>query len=484
MASMYRTPSKRQQRLKLAAIYSLMTIGVVSLVTLLVFVMLGYRFNRDTSTIQQGGLVQFASRPVDASVTIGNAKLGDLTPSKITINPGDYAVRMNREGYQEWSKSVSVRPGEVLWLNYAQLVPNDIQTDSLTGFAALSSVKSSPNGDRFAIVEDPARPVLTFLDITSDEPRRTELTIPDALLPEGKTPTFAVADWANDSDRLLVNMSYESTVERLLVDRRDAEKTVSLTKTYEADIAEAIFDPRSSERVITRSSGGDVRIIDTADESLSGVVANSVTSMSLYANDALLLVQAVAEGGQSVGYLSLGSDKVRVLKRIASSDKTLITLAKYFSEPYVAVSTGNQLEIFKLKSLASSESDDPISMSTVVSTTLPATVDYLSIRSGGRFVIAQYGSGVQTYDLELDKQTLTAFDTPVSGELRWLDRYHFYVTTGANLEVMEFDGGNAHTITPLTTQFDAVQSDDGKFIYSINAVDDGFALQRSRMILE
>lgn len=481
---MYRTPSKRQQRLKLVGIYSLMTVGVVSLVTLLVFVMLGYRFNRDTSTIQQGGLVQFASRPTDANVTIGQAKLGDLTPSKITISPGDYTVRMNRQGYHEWSKNVTVRSGEVLWLNYAQLVPTDIRTDTLTRFTALSSVKSSPNGDRFAMVTEPTQPVLTFLDITGDEPRRSELIIPASLLPEGKTPSFAISDWANDSDRLLVTMTYDSTVERLLVDRRDGDKTVSLTKTYEADIAEAVFDSRSSERVITRSAGGDVRIIDTADKSLSGVIASAVTSMSLYGNDALLLVQSADDGSQSVGYLSLGSEKVRVLKRIASADKTRMTLAKYFSEPYVTVSTGNQLEIFKLKSLPSSNSADPISMSTVLSTTLPATVDYLSIRSSGRFVIAQYAGGVQTYDLELDKQTLTAFDSPVSGELRWLDRYHFYVTNGTSLEVMEFDGGNAHTITGLTTQFDAVQSDNGEFIYSLNAVDDGFALQRSRMILE
>lgn len=481
---MYRTPSKRQQRLKLVGIYSLMTLGVISLVTLLVFVMLGYRFNRDTSTIQQGGLVQFASRPTDASVTIGNAKLGDLTPSKITINPGDYAVTMNRQGYQEWSKNVTVRPGEVLWLNYTQLVPNDVQTDTLTRFTALSSVKSSPNGDRFAMVTDPTQPVLTFLDVTGSEPRRSELAIPASLLPEGKSPSFAISEWANDSDRLLVTMTYDSTVERLLVDRRDGDKTVSLTKTYEADIAEAVFDPRSSERVITRSSGGEVRIIDTADKSLSGVVANTVTSMSVYGNDALLLVQSTDDGSQTVGYLSLGSDKVRVLKRIASAEKTRMTLAKYFSEPYVAVSTGSQLEIFKLKSLPSSNSSDPISMSTVLSSTLPAAVDYLSIRAGGRFVMAQYAGGVQTYDLELDKQNLTAFEAPVSGELRWLDRYHFYVTNGTSLDVMEFDGANAHTITDLTTQFDAVQSDNGEFIYSLNAVDDGFALQRSRMILE
>ena len=72
----------------------------------------------------------------------------------------------------------------------------------------------------------------------------------------------------------------------------------------------------------------------------------------------------------------------------------------------------------------------------------------------------------------------------MSGELRWLDKYHFYMTTGSNLEVMEFDGANAQTITSLSPQFDAVQSDDGAFIYTFNAKDTGFVLQRSRMILE
>lgn len=146
---------------------------------------------------------------------------------------------------------------------------------------------------------------------------------------------------------------------------------------------------------------------------------------------------------------------------------------------------GAELDVYKVKSLPSSDSDASISMDNIYSTTLPAVVEYLSVRSGGRFVVAQYAGGVQTYDNELDRQSLTSFKAPVTAELRWLDRYHFYVTTGTDLEVMEFDGGNPHAITKLSTGFDAVQSDDGKFIFSLNAKDGGgFALQRSRMILE
>lgn len=482
---MYRAPSKRRQLIKRIGVYTAMTIGVVILVAFLVLIMLGYRFNRDTSSIQQGGLVQFASRPIDSNVTIGNAKLTDLTPSKITVNPGNYNVTMSKSGYHNWAKNVDVRAGEVLWLNYSQLVPTSIKTDQLTKFDNVADVKSSPSGDRFALITDNTKPVLAFVDVTESAPKQTTMTIPAEHLPAGKTPTFTIGEWANDSDRLLVTMSYDSTVQRLLVDRRDADRTVNISSAYEADIAQILFDPRSSERLIIRTSKGDIRTIDTTNNSLSGVLATAVTDISLYANDALLLVQTLPEGGQSVGYLSLGSNDVRVLKRIESSEKTQIAISKYFSDPYIAISTGSQLDVFKSQALPSSESDASISMTNIHSAALPAAVEYLSIRSGGRFVVAQYASGVQNYDVELHKQTLTNFKSPVASELRWLDRYHFYLTNGTDLEVMEFDGNNAHKITSLTTGFDAVQSENGTFIYTINKTADGkFAVQRSRMILE
>ena len=484
MTYMYKTPSKRSQLNQRVVVYSAMTIGVVVLVTFLVFIMLGYRFNRDTSSIQQGGLVQFASRPIDASVTVGNAKLTDLTPSKITMNPGTYDVKMSKKGYQDWTKNVDVRSGEVLWLNYTQLVPNNVATEALTTFDAIAGMKSSPNGDRYVLLADAAKPTLEFIDVTGNEPKRTTFAIPATSLPQDKTVTLTLGDWASDSDRLFIKADYEGGSDWLVIDRREVDRTVNLSKTYQSDIAEVTFDPRTSEKVIVRTAKGEVRSIDTSAKSLSGVIASNVTSMSIYGNDAILTVRTLEDGGQSVGYVSLGSTDVRELKRVDSTERTFVAAASYFSEPYIAVVVGSKLEVMKARSLPSSESKDAISMSTLYSTTLPAPSEFLSIRASGRFVFTQYAGGVQTYDIELGKQTVTSFTTPLTQEVRWLDKYHFYLTNGTNLEVMEFDGGNAHAITPLTTTFDAVQSDDGTFIYSVNSrPEGGFVLQRSRMIL-
>lgn len=372
----------------------------------------------------------------------------------------------------------------MLWLNYSQLVPNEIKNEQLTRFTSVADAKSSPNGDRYALLTDPAKPTVTFIDVTGAQPRLSELTLPASVLPVDKPFSIGLKKWANDSDRLLLTVKYESVTEWIVVDRRSDERTVNISKSYESDIDDATFDPRSSERVVVRTSKGDVRIVNTTGNSISNIIATSVTSMSLFENDALLLVQTATDGGQSVGYMSLGSETIRVVKQIPGSEKASIAVGKYFSDPYIAVSSDSQLSVYRVRTLPSSDSDSPISMTNVYSTLLPSTVEHLSIRAGGRFVIAQYSGGVQTYDLELKKQSLTSFKSPVTEELRWLDKYHFYVTTGASLEVMEFDGGNPHSITPLTTQFDAVQSDDGTFIYSFTATESGIVLQRSRMILE
>lgn len=482
---MYKAPSKRRQLIQRVAVYSAMTTAVIFLVTFLVFVMLGYRFNRDTSSIQQGGLVQFGSRPVDAQVTIGSARLADGTPSKVTINPGSYTVTMQKKGYKSWSKSVSVTAGEVLWLNYAQLVPTNVETESLLTLDQVTSLESSPNGQRIAYIGAADSPAVSLIDVSGDTPKRTSITLPVESLPVTESSvTYALVDWANDSDRFLVRASYDDQVDYIVIDRRDESRTVNISKSYERDITDIQFDPRSSERLYVVSSTGSVRSVNIAGRTISEIIATDVTSMQLAGSKAMLLVRSLPDAKQSINYMTFGDDEVRELQRIDSQDTVRVDLSEYFSETYVAVSVGQSVELFKLASLPSSDSDTPISLSSIYQTELPAPTSFLSLRSGGRFMFAQYEGGAHTFDIELKKPSITSFSSPVTGEIRWLDRYHFYLTNGKSLEVLEFDGANVQSITDLKTNFDAVQTNDGRYIYTIDQTESGFSLNRSTMILE
>lgn len=482
---MYRAPSKRQQLIKRVLVYGTMTSTVLLLVTLLVFVMLGYRFNQTTSTIEQGGLVQFNSRPSSANITVGSAKLSAQTPSKITVNPGSYTVTMQKEGYHTWSKLSDVTAGQVLWLNYAQLIPKNITTQPVKTFENLDSAVISPNSERYALLLDSSEPIITFADITDDQSELTTLSLPVTNADDAPKTAYTLQLWAPDSNRMLLTAKTGNVTEWLLVDRRDSTETVNLSKQFSSTIVEAQFDPRSSDRLVVRTKAGELRMIDTANNTLSGVMASSVTGMSLYGNDAILVVQKVTDTTQQIGYVSYGSTTVRELQDVEGADPVKVAGATYFGDPYIAITIGTELEISQIRNLPSSDSETPISMTSVAATTLPAVPSYLSVRTNGRFVLAQHQSGLTTYDIELKKQSQTSFKKPVVSELRWLDRYHFYVTNGESLDIIEFDGGNPHTVTKSTSQFDAVSRENGKYIYSFTTTDDKtVVLQRSQMILD
>lgn len=461
-----------------------MSVGVVSVVTLLVFVMLGYRFNKETSTIQQGGLVQFNSRPGNASIRIGRADLTDLTPSKITVNPGDYTVRMQRDSYLPWTKDVTVVAGKVLWLNYAQLIPKNIAHSVSDEFNTVAQAKASLDGKYLAMLTKSTDPKLTMVRVDGSRVERSSVSIESSRA----GTTYRVQEWSSDSNKLLITASKAGQTRWLLV-KRDAKEMsdiVDITAKYGNSIKDVRFDPRGSDRLVVRSDKNDLRLLDIGSDALSSIILPDVEAYSFYGDDHIMYVSKTSATVKSLGYVSFDAiGSPRELKHLETNEPVKVAAASYFGDPYLSVSVGKLVETYQLRTLPGSNSSDAITMETVATRMLPAAPSHLSIHSGGRFVIMQFAGGFATYDIELDKDTMTSLKGIGTNELRWFDRYHPYLTDGKQLLVMEFDGANQHSITPLTTQFDAVQTSDGKYVYSVQKTDDGsFELRRSQIILD
>ena len=81
-----------------AALYTFMSTAVVVLVTVLVFIMLGYQFNRKDGRIEQGGLVQLGSRPSGAKISIDGNETSMTTSNKATLTRGKHTIEFSRDG--------------------------------------------------------------------------------------------------------------------------------------------------------------------------------------------------------------------------------------------------------------------------------------------------------------------------------------------------------------------------------------------------
>ena len=70
--------------------------------------------------------------------------------------------------------------------------------------------------------------------------------------------------------------------------------------------------------------------------------------------------------------------------------------------------------------------------------------------------------------------------------LKWLDDYSLWADYGGTLRLYDFDGANQQAIMPVVqgTEFNVTLSQNNKYLYAIAKTDNGFTLERARMILK
>lgn len=459
------------------AVYTLMVLATSVLVTMLVLVMLGYRFNRASQSIEQGGLVQFISRPTGATITIGRATLANDTPTKITVSPGSYLAKMEKDGYKPWTKNVDIISGQVLWLNYAQLVPETIQTEDVLRLGAVTSALPSPNGKLIATTNRSAE-LIRLVEIQNENADISELELPPNVFTG--TTNLSIKSWSADSKRLLLTGVVSGKLQWFVIDTDNPEESLNLSKSFDVVIGGAQFSPRSNNTVVIRSADGDLRTASISDNSVSAVIQTDVLSFDFIDDEAVLYVYNTAEQ-HKLAYLSWGQKTGRDLP-IPASKAVLARGATYFSDVYIASASSKDVSIYKLTSLPNSSDTGELSATHVRGFSSTEPIRWLSMNQGGRFISAQSERNFSTYDAELDKLTTTQFGVRQSQPVRWLDNFHVYFPTKNAIRVVEFDGANGYDLTGATERA-SVRTSDSKYVYSIATAGDKQFLRRHQMVI-
>ena len=469
-----------------------MIVAILTLVTALVFVILGYRFNGDDGKIEQGGLVQFGSQPGGAAVTIDGVPFGARTSSKTTMTAGSHYVTMQRDGYQQWNKTVQVVPGSILWLTYARLIPTELPVSNVANFAAVSSSLASPNRESIALTTDASLPELQLVDITKTEPTSAPVTLPATLYtaPDaGKSQSFSLIEWDKDSRYVLIKHSIEG-VERpewLLVDTRSVDQSKNVTKLFNIDAAELKFSNNTSQQLYALIAG-DVRKLDVGAGTISRPLASNVTEFALYRSSGVTFVTAPDPSSKqrSVGYVLDGEAEPRVLRRFPDDGQPLhIAIDEYFSDTYVTIAHGATVTTARGAAPRTAAELDKMTVVSSMKLTAPAT--RLSIKTDGRFVVAEQPDAFAIYDLEIGRETVTPLKgaaATTATPLQWIDGYMPWSDRDGMLRLYEFDGANQRDIMPVVGGQAVVLSRNGTYLYSIGkSSETSYHLQRVRLIL-
>jgi hypothetical protein len=105
-------------------------------ISIVSFFIRGYRFDIDNKTITTTGLLAANSVPKGASVYIDD-KLITATDDTINLPPGEYVIKIVKDGFFPWQKKVTIKK-EVVYQTGAELFTNTPDLKKLTSTGAIN----------------------------------------------------------------------------------------------------------------------------------------------------------------------------------------------------------------------------------------------------------------------------------------------------------------------------------------------------------
>jgi len=490
---MYRRASKKKELIKRIAVYTAMTISVFIIVTGLVFVTLGYRFDTDNGRVEQGGLLQFATIPSGATIEIDGVAISPKTPAKSSVLAGTHKFVMWRDGYETWQKTLDIKAGTLTWLNYARLVPKNRTVTSVAQYTSIHASLATVDGHAILVQQDATVPTFQLVNLQSDDIKTTTLTIPPALYSEastvGVTHSFRVDQWDSGGRYVLLQHSYGDKKEWLVLDTRDIGATKNVTTLLNFDIASAKLSGTSGNILYVLGAGSDIRKIDLAAGTISRPLVTNATSFDLFETNIITYVgtDPADPTKRVVGLYREGDSSPHVIRTVTSAPDVPLGIAtsRYFNQDYVAITEGNKVSIIN-GSYPGSSNDDTSSLVPFATFNFVTGVNRVSFSASGDYLLVQSGANFASYDIEHKKVATSVIASDVTatvGPLKWLDDNYIWSDYGGDVTIRESDGTNNNTINKAVIGQDVVLSQNDRYLYSIGKNATGYQLQRVRMIL-
>lgn len=478
--------TKRRLRLQLTFVYGIMILAVVAIVAVLVLVVQGYRFNRYDGRLEQGGLVQFDSQPSGATVAADNSELANKTASKIVLSAGNHTVAISKNGYSTWKKDVIVKPGTVLWLNYALLFPTNPKVNTVTKYTSVASALPSPNEHTMAVLADGATPEITLTTLNTDSPVTTKLTVPASAYTqpvEGAAQSFSLVEWDKDSHLLLMKHAVNDVQEYISVDTRDASRAVNVSGGLGVNAASMHYALNDNNIVYMLTAAHELRRASISSMTLSGPLASDVSSFSVSESNVIIYETLPDANDQRiVGYISSDSSKAKVLSSYSGLGDTalLASSGSYYGDHYVAILHGTTLDILQ-GDLPASDNNAVLSLAHYASLSVAGGADYLDFSpDNNRMVYVAKGTRVTTYDLELKGSATTTLQAPLTRDIQWLDGYHM-MSANKDGYYYDYDGANSQKFASNVLDLPAALESGNKYLYYFTKSGTETALNRVRM---
>ena len=160
---MDRQRKKKIQNIRIMITNILMAISVIGIVFILMLIAMGYNFN-ENGGLEQSGLIQISSSPKGATVEIDNETQFGRTDISKMLSSGDHRVKISKDGYDSWERTIKVDAGLLTRIEWARLFPLKANTATVAQFSNLRLAEFSDNRKNLFVIEHDS-PIASYINI-------------------------------------------------------------------------------------------------------------------------------------------------------------------------------------------------------------------------------------------------------------------------------------------------------------------------------
>lgn len=203
--------------MKLKNIVKRTTLSIIFLILLVTLIILGrgYRINVEKNSLSPTAILVAKSTPDGAKVIV-NGQLKGATDSNIFLTPGKYTIKISKDGFTSWEKTLLIKGEWVININ-ANLFPQNPSLSPITTLGVAKAV-SSPTGSKIILLthnENSEKNGIYQLDnnrlpISIINP--VKLIAPEVLFGANYSPTQAQITFSPDEKQMLITFNSASSL--------------------------------------------------------------------------------------------------------------------------------------------------------------------------------------------------------------------------------------------------------------------------------
>lgn len=471
-----RERKRRRQFIKVVIAEIGMVLAIIAVVIVATLSAMGF-FVSSNGTIEQSGLIQIHSMPTGASIELDGSTIFSRTNTSRTLTPGEHTIKLSKDGYDTWEKTIKMYAGMLIRLYYPRLflLNREAETVMKLGEALEFYSTSTDYNNILYAVTDSVEWVL--VDIRNDDVRTIKLDM-SSVLPgvekvAGKAQFQGSVDeikWTKNSDYVLVRTTFDGKSEWILVSLKDVKQSLNLTRTFGLEFSQVeLIDGTANQLFVLENQ--QLRKINTNDRTISRVLLSDVQSFACESTNVIYVATKLEnsdDGEKKVKVIGVYRDGERggtTLARMDNEDVVRVSISKYYDDNYLGIFVNDEVTVYygAIPSYREKMGETDFSGLKVLveKTKLSLIPDRIDVSSEGEYMVARHDR--QFVVIDLDMGDIYEYKSK-SAKLHWLDTSMMSAVVDGELVVWDFDNTNQRIL--VTSNHNSIKSDDSVTTFS------------------